>query len=132
MKVLLDTDVCIYTINRRASGPLERLRAYEVGNVGISVITYAELRYGVENSARAEANGELLERFLLPIEILPFDTGAARFYGRVRNALKRRGHPIGGNDLLIAAHALSLDVILATNNVREFERVEGLRVERWS
>ena len=132
MKVLLDTDICIYTINRRIPGALERLRAYSLGDVGVSAITYAELRFGVENSARAAKNLELLERFLLPIEVLPFDAEAGRWYGRARMQLQRVGLPIGGNDLLIAAHALSLGVTLVTNNVREFERVEGLHVELWT
>ncbi len=131
MKLLLDTDICIYAINRRAPGPLERLRSYTLGDVGISAITYAELRFGVENSVRAEENLERLERFLLPLEIAPFDAEAGRWYGRVRAQLKRAGAPIGGHDLLIAAHALSLGVALVANNVREFKRVKSLHVERW-
>ena len=127
MKVLLDTDICIYAINRRTPGPLERLRAYSLGDVGISAITYAELRFGVENSARAAENLERLERFLLPLEIVSFDAEAGRWYGRVRTQLQRAGLPIGGNDLLIAAHALSLGVTSVTGNMREFERVE-----RWA
>jgi tRNA(fMet)-specific endonuclease VapC len=132
VKVLLDTDICIYAINRRAPGPLERLRAYALGDVGISAITYAELRYGVENSARAEENLQRLERFLLPLEVVAFDAEAGRHYGRVRAQLQREGCPIGGHDLLIAAHALSLGARLATNSLREFERVVGLQVERWA
>jgi tRNA(fMet)-specific endonuclease VapC len=132
VKLLLDTDVCIYAINRRSPGPLARLREHALGDVGVSTVTYAELRYGVENSARPAQNIERLERFLLPLDVVPFDAGAARAYGKVRLQLKRQGSPIGGNDLLIAAHALSLGVTLVTNNVREFERVEGLAVARWS
>lgn len=132
MKILLDTDICIYAINHRSPESLARLRAYEAGDVGISAVTYAELRYGVENSARFQENLPVLERFVLPLEIVAFDTEAARHYGRIRTALKRVGTPIGGNDLLIAAHALSLNVTLVTNNQREFSRVPGLRVEQWS
>lgn len=131
MKVLLDTDICIYAINQRRPGPLERVRAYAIGEVGISVVTYAELRFGVENSERAAHNLEVLERFLLPLEIVPFDAEAARCYGRIRTQLQRAGAPIGANDLLIAAHAVSLGTTLVTNNIREFERVEGLHVECW-
>ena len=131
MKILLDTDICIYAINRRDPKPLERLRSYTIGEVGVSAITYAELRFGVENSARPAENLERLERFLLPLEVMPFDAEAGRIYGRVRTQLKRDGSPIGNNDLLIACHALSLDVAVATNNLREFDRVEGLRVEQW-
>jgi tRNA(fMet)-specific endonuclease VapC len=132
LKVLLDTDICIYVINRRQPGPLERLRAYALGEVGISVITYAELRYGVENSARAEENLQRLEQFLLPLEVAPLDIEAGRTYGRVRAQLRREGRLIGANDLFIAAHALSLGATLVTHNVREFERIEGLRLERWT
>ena len=92
MKFLLDTDICIYAINRRHRGPLERLRAYAVGEIGISAVTYAELRFGVENSARVEQNIERLERFLLPLELLPFDAEAGRWYGRVRTRLQAAGH----------------------------------------
>lgn len=131
MKILLDTDICIYAINRKRQEILERVREYQIGEVGISSITYAELRFGVENSNRVNENIERLERFVLPLEILPFDADAGRKYGRIRTDLKRSGCPIGSNDLLIAAHALSLDAMLVTNNIREFERVEGLRVARW-
>jgi len=132
MKILLDTDICIYTINRRDPKLLERLRAYSIGDVGISAITYAELRFGVENSARAQENIDRLERFLLPLEIVPFDRAAGVFYGRLRAELKRMGLMIGNNDLLIASHALSLNVAIATNNVREFSRVPNLQVEQWT
>jgi len=85
----------------------------------------------VESSGRIAENLNRLERFLLPLEIVPFDAEAGRQYGRLRSELERAGCPIGSNDLLIAAQALSLDVMLVTNKVREFTRVNGLRVERW-
>ena len=132
MKILLDTDICIYAINQRSYEALKRLCGFDAGDVGISAVTYAELRFGIENSARPEGNLMVLERFVLPLEIVAFDADAARHYGRIRAVLKRAGTLIGGNDLLIAAHALSLDAVLATNNVREFERVRDLRVEQWS
>lgn len=132
MKILLDTDICIYAINRRSPESLRRLHAYGAGDVAISAVTYAELRYGIENSARADESMPVLERFVLPLEIVTFDADAARHYGRIRAALKRAGTPIGGNDLLIAAQALSLGLTLVTNSLREFSRVEGLHVEQWS
>jgi len=131
VKILLDTDICIYAINRKRPEILSRVRDYRIGEVGISSITYAELRFGVENSARVEENLDRLERFLLPLEVIPFDAEAGRHYGRIRSELKRLGCPIGSNDLLIAAHALALDTTLVTNNVREFSRIAGLRVEQW-
>ncbi len=132
MKIILDTDICIFAINRKRPEVLARIRDYRIGEVGISSITYAELRFGVENSNQVEANLDRLERFLLPLEILPFDAEAGRHYGRVRTGLKSAGCPIGSNDLLIAAHALSLNATLVTNNIREFARVAGLRVEQWN
>ena len=132
MKILLDTNICIYAIYRKRPEILAGVRDYQIGEVGISSITYAELRFGVENSTRADKNMERLERFLLPLEIVSFDAEAGRYYGRIRTELKRAGCPIGSNDLLIAAHALSLDATLVTNNTREFARVEGLRVEQWT
>jgi len=131
MRLLLDTDICIYAINARRPEALARLRDYALGEVGISAITCAELRFGVENSQRVAENLERLERFLLPLEIVPFDAKAGQHYGRIRTELRQRGVPIGANDLLIAAHALSLGVCLVTNNVREFERIPELCVEHW-
>ncbi len=131
MKIVLDTDICIYAINRKCPEILSRVRDYDIGQVGISSISCAELRFGVANSAKPEENLDRLERFLLPLEIVPFDAEAGRHYGRIRSELKRLGCPIGSNDLLIASHALALDATLATNNVREFSRVGGLRVEQW-
>src|SRR5690606_10872717 len=95
----------------------------------ISSITLAELCYGVEKSAFPERNREALEEFLLPLDVAEFGEEAAGFYGKVRAALTKKGTPIGGNDLLIAGHALALGVPLVTNNVREFRRVPGLKVE---
>jgi tRNA(fMet)-specific endonuclease VapC len=131
VRVLLDTDVCIHAINRKRPEVLARVRDYAVGEVGISAITYAELRYGVENSARPLENLDRLERFLLPLEVAAFDAEAACQYGRIRVEIRRAGQPIGGNDLLIAAHALSLQATLVTHNVREFARIRGLRLEVW-
>ena len=101
------------------------------GKYAFSAITYAELRYGVENSARTEENLERLERFLLPLEIVSFTAEGGRGYGRVRTQLQRAGLPSGGNELLLAAHAISLGVTLVTGKVLEFERVEGLHLEQW-
>ena len=97
----------------------------------ISSITLAELEVGVYNSARPEQNQLALMTFLARIEVVPFDSEAAREYGIIRADLTRKGNLIGANDLLIAAHAKALDLTLVTNNTREFERVEGLKLENW-
>ena len=111
---------------------LRRFEDHEVGEVGVSSVTAAELHYGAEKSSRPEQNLEALGAFLLPLEVLAFDPEGALTYGHVRAALERAGTPIGPLDTLIAAHALSLGVALVTNNVREFGRVLGLELEDWT
>lgn len=111
---------------------LRRFEEFQVGEVGVSVITVSELRYGVAKSANPEQNGEALERFLLPLEVVGFDLDAAAAYGSVRANLERLGTPIGPLDTLIAAHALALAATLVTSNTREFERVPNLRLEDWT
>ena len=129
---LLDTNTCIYLIRRRPKEALQRFERFEVGEVGVSVITISELRYGVEKSTRPEQNLRALEQFLLPLEVQDFGPEATVSYGRVRASLEERGMPIGPLDTLIAAHALSLGATLVTNNTREFERVSGLQIEDWT
>ena len=116
MRILLDTDIYIYAITRKRPEVLFPVRGYSLGEVGISAVTFAELLFGMENSARVDENMGRLERFLLPFEIVPFDAEAARHYGRLRRELKLAGCPVGSNDLLIAAHALALTATLVTNN----------------
>jgi tRNA(fMet)-specific endonuclease VapC len=129
---LLDTNHCIFLINRRYPGVSRRLARHVVGSVAVSSITVSELWYGVQNSSRKEQNQAALAKFLLPLEVLPYDERAAQTYGKIRPVLERAGSPIGAMDLLIAAHALSLPGILVTHNQREFERVPGLKVEDWT
>lgn len=131
MKVLLDTNICIYLIREKPPEVLRRFGEHTVGDIGLSSITVAELHFGAQKSQRPEGNLQALEQFLLPLTVLPFDQDAAAAYGRVRTVLERRGMPIGSLDTLIAAHALSLDLTLVTNNVREFKRVPDLKVENW-
>ncbi|GMA66205.1 type II toxin-antitoxin system VapC family toxin (plasmid) [Alicyclobacillus fastidiosus] len=132
MLYMLDTNICIYLIKKRSESLLKRMRVFHTGEIGVSVMTVAELQYGVSKSVNQERNQTALEAFLLPLEIAEFTTEATVVYGRVRAELERQGRPIGPLDTLIAAHALSLDVPLVTNNTREFERVSGLRVENWT
>lgn len=131
IKYLLDTNVCIYVIRKRPVRVLARLRRKRLSEVGISTITLSELEYGVAKSLRPEANKLALIEFLAPIEVLPYDDMAAERYGRIRAFLERQGRPIGSMGMLIAAHALSLDCILVTNNEAEFRRVPGLKIENW-
>ncbi|MCX7692431.1 type II toxin-antitoxin system VapC family toxin [Tepidimonas taiwanensis] len=129
--ILLDTNICIYLINRKPPAVLQRFRAYRAGEIGLSSIVAAELAYGVAKSGSAR-NQQALELFLAPLEIHPFDTQAIWVYGRLRATLEQQGTPIGAMDTLIAAHALALDATLVTHNTREFARVPGLRLEDWA
>jgi tRNA(fMet)-specific endonuclease VapC len=131
MKYLLDTNICIALIRQKSTTLLQKLTSYPPGDVGISSITLAELVHGAEKSARPEQNGSALQQFLIPLELADFDQQAALAYGKVRALLERSGQIIGSMDMLIAAHAISLDIILVTNNVREFQRVDGLILEDW-
>ena len=131
MKLLLDTDTCIHIIRKKSPRLIASITSLPPGELGISSITLAELEHGAEKSLDPAKNRQALEHFLIPIEIAVFDAAAAFHYGRVRCSLERAGRVIGSNDLLIAAHAISLSVPVVTGNVSEFSRVPGLKVENW-
>jgi len=131
MKYLLDTNICIYIMNRRSLDVIRRFKQFDVGDLGVSAITVSELYYGAQKSKHPEKNLQRLFQFLMPLEVLSYDEAAADAYGRIRAALEQRGEIIGPLDMLIAAHALSQDLVLVTNNIKEFQRVPGLRVENW-
>ncbi len=128
---LLDTNICIYLIKKQPVNVLMRLREHSISEIGISCITLSELEYGIHKSSQPFRNRIALAEFLAPLEILPFDDRASLEYGKIRWDLERRGQPIGGMDLLIAAHALSSQCVLVTNNEREFRRIPGLTVQNW-
>jgi tRNA(fMet)-specific endonuclease VapC len=131
-KYMLDTDTCSYVMKRSNPAVLARLRSVPISDVCISVITKAELLYGVMVSPRRPQDERALNAFLRHLETFDFPGGAATHYASIRAALKRRGAMIGANDLLIAAHARCLRLTLVTNNTGEFERVEGLALENWA
>lgn len=131
MKVMLDTNICIYLIKQQPPTVIERFQSHPVGEIGISSITAAELAYGVSKSSHASKNRHALEQFLAPLEVAAFDQAAAWSYGRLRGQLEAKRAQIGSMDMLIAAHALSLGVRLVSNNLREFRRVPNLRLENW-
>jgi tRNA(fMet)-specific endonuclease VapC len=132
VRYLLDTNICIYIAKRKPDRVLARLRQLRPGDIGMSVVTYLELVYGAWKSDQLETNLDRLEqlRNLIPVQSLAADVG--RYYGRVRAELEKKGVPIGAYDLMIAAHALSLGLTVVTNNVREFARVDGLRLDNWA
>jgi tRNA(fMet)-specific endonuclease VapC len=131
MKFMLDTNICIYLIKQRPESVLERFVSHPVGDIGLSVITLAELEYGVSKSGNPTRNREALELFASPLGVAVFDRSATVAYGKLRALLEKKGRPIGSMDMLIAAHAMSLGARLVTNNIEEFKRVPGLRVENW-
>ena len=132
MRYMLDTNICIYLIKKQSESVLSHLRAKMENGISISVITLAELEYGIAMSERKERNSVALTQFLAFISVLPFGEKAAAEYGIIRSDLRKKGTPIGPMDELIAAHAKSENLILVTNNTREFERVEGLALENWT
>jgi tRNA(fMet)-specific endonuclease VapC len=130
-RFLLDTSICIYIRRKRPPQVLERFRRLKATQVALSVVTYGELAYGAEKSlTRARAFREL-EEFATFVQILPLPIGSALTYGAIRAALETKGEIISSNDLWIAAHAKAADLILVTNNEREFRHVPGLRIENW-
>ena len=132
MKYLIDTNICIYIMNKRPVAVIKKFKQFELGEIGISTITVSELQYGVAKSTYRERNQQRLEEFIAPLEILTYDEMASRAYGDIRFQLEKYGQPIGPLDLLIAAHALSQDLVLITNNDMEFKRIKNLKVENWT
>lgn len=128
--ILLDTNICIYIINAKPAAVLQRFRQYRIGEIGVCSVVAAELAYGVAKSGSLR-NRQALEMFLAPLTILPFDEPAAWAYGELRAELERKGTTIGSLDMLIAAHALSQQALLVTNNTDEFTRVPGLQLDNW-
>lgn len=132
MTYMLDTNICIYVMKRKPENVLKRFQEELDGGLCISSVTLAELEYGMKHSSAPVKNEQALLRFLAPISILPFGAAAAAEYGEIRSYLQSRGTPIGPLDMLIAAHAKAENMILVTNNVREFERVPNLEIENWA
>ncbi|MBD2231328.1 type II toxin-antitoxin system tRNA(fMet)-specific endonuclease VapC [Phormidium tenue] len=132
MQYLLDTNICIYLIKQKPPKVLARFKNLALSDICISSITVAELEYGACKSQQQEKNRNALMQFLIPLEIVEFDQAAAALYGSIRSDLERRGLVIGSMDMLIAAHALSLEITLVSNNVREFSRITNLSLENWA
>lgn len=132
MRYMLDTNVLINCIRKKSDKLLKKLSKIDPSDVCISSITYAELVHGVEKSKEVERNRFALALMLANIEVLDFDVNAANDYGKIRADLESKGEPIGPLDMLIAAHALSSDSVLVTNNTKEFKRVDSLKVVDWT
>jgi tRNA(fMet)-specific endonuclease VapC len=132
VRYLLDTNICIYIRRQRPPEILERFTRLTPGEAGISIITFGELSYGAQKSQSPTKAEKELGNLMSALPVLPLTAGAAGAYGEIRTDLEKRGEIIGGNDLWIAAHAMSSDLILVTNNEREFRRVRGLKLENWA
>ena len=128
---MLDTNICIYIIKNRPLSVMEKFRQYDIGDISLSSITVSELYYGAYKSAYIEKNLLALEHFLQPFNIVEYDLKASIHYGQIRAALEKKGKVIGGLDMQIAAHAVSLDMTLVTNNTKEFIRVQDLILDNW-
>jgi tRNA(fMet)-specific endonuclease VapC len=131
MKYLLDTNVCADYFNSRFPSVAERIQRSSPDDLCLSSIVVAELRFGADRSQRSQENHARIDTLLEEIRCFAFDLAAAAVYGRVRGELEGAGQPIGPYDTLIAAHALSLGLVLVSDNVKEFSRVSGLRIENW-
>ena len=131
-RFLLDTNIVIYIRRARPPEVLQRFGRLQPGEAAISVVTYGELLLGVERALNNAGALSTLEELVSLLPALPLPISAARAYGRTRAALASQGQLIGNNDLWIAAHAIASELTLVTNNVGEFRRVPGLKVENWA
>jgi len=135
MNYLLDTNICIYIIKKSPEKVIKKLESIPndkgKNEIYLSSVTVSELYYGVEKSSQLEKNLEALKGFLTPFQIINFDHESAEVFGRVRSDLERKGTVIGPYDLQIASIAIAHDLVLVTNNIKEFKRVDGLNLENW-
>ena len=133
MKYLFDTNICIYLINKKFEYLIDRVEKYGIENIGISSITIAELEYGIakSSSSHKEENRVALLEFLLPFKFIDFNQNDAYEYGKIRQDLQSKGTIIGNMDILIGSQAVSRELILVTNNEKEFKRIEDLEIENW-
>ncbi|MFT4242456.1 MAG: type II toxin-antitoxin system VapC family toxin [Acidovorax sp.] len=128
---LLDTNICIYIVKRKPPTVMQRFESLALGDAAMSLVTHGELEFGARKNQQAAQALGILQELTHYIPILPMAPEVAGHHADIRHALARQGTPIGNNDLWIAAHARALDATLVSNNLREFERVAGLRLENW-
>lgn len=131
MNYFLDTNICVYFLKGLYPSIKENFGALLPQNIKVASIVKAELLFGVENSIHKKKNLELIEKFLLPFEVIPFDDKATSIYSKIRYDLTKKGNIIGPNDLILASIVLANEGILVTNNLNEFSRIKNLRVENW-
>ena len=132
MLYMLDTDICIYIARQSNPKVMARFAKYGLGDLGISVVGYGELRVGAEKSNRRADGMKALDIFIQAVQVLPIHPEVGELYARNRADLERRGKMIGANDLWVASHCLQLGLTLVTNNEREFRRIPNLPIENWT
>jgi len=132
LNFFLDTNICIYFLKGISTNINNKLRQVNPNNIKIPSVVKAELLFGAAKSNRKKQNTELINEFLLPLEIIPFDSNAAGFYAIVRSSLEKKGMVIGPNDLMIASIVLANNGTLVTNNIKEFKRIGKLKVVNWT
>ena len=131
MRRTLDINICSYVLRRRPASMVERFARLDRGQLWLSAIVAAELRFGAAKLASVQFSAAV-EAWLAGFEVRPWPNDATHHYASIRVALERIGQPVGGMDLLIAAHAMAEESVVVTNNAREFLRVPGLAVEEWN
>ena len=128
---MLDTNICIYIIKKKPISVFQKFESLPVGTVAMSLVTHGELKFGALRSNNAQKALDILDELAAYIPVLPMPIDAAKDYADIRANLSAKGMPIGNNDLWIAAHARALGHTLVTNNVKEFERVNNLKLDNW-
>jgi tRNA(fMet)-specific endonuclease VapC len=128
---MLDTDTCAFILRRSSPALLARIVTVPLQQQVISVVTLAELLYGIQLSSKKKTNQTALDALLRHLTLLELNADAALHYAEIRSDLKKKGQLIGANDLMIAVHARSINAVIVTNNVKDFGRVKGLKVENW-
>lgn len=132
LKFLLDTNICIYIIKKKPATVLRKFEQLSPGEIAMSMVTFGELLYSALKSQFKTESLKKINHLSTLIPVLPLSNEVASHYGQIRSSLERVGKPIGNNDLWIASHAHALEIILVTNNTKEFKRVPNLKIENWA
>lgn len=132
VKFMLDTDMCSYIIKEHPIKVLKHFKTLGMNNICISIVTYAGLMYGVERSSSKRINHGVIKDFTKHLDVIKWDVAAAEQYAVIRTELEAQGKPIGAMDMMVAAHAKSMEAVLVTNNQKHFSKVKGLEIENWT
>lgn len=130
-RYMLDTDMCSYIIKEHPTEVLKHFQKLDMDTICISIITYAELMYGVERSSSKRINHAVIKNFTKYLDVIQWDLEAADCYAVIRTELEKKGTPIGAMDMMMSAHSQSIDAVLVTNNQKHFSKVKGLKIENW-